>query len=32
MYRYDWPPVSVKPARIIAGLKALGVDLSNWGE
>ena len=32
MYRYDWPPVSVKPARIIAGLKAIGVDLSNWGE
>lgn len=32
MYRYDWPPVSVKPQRIIAGLKALGVDLSNWGE
>ena len=32
MYRYDWPPVAVKPARIIAGLKALGVDLSNWGE
>jgi hypothetical protein len=32
MYRYDWPPVSVKPARIIAGLKALGVDLRNWGE
>lgn len=32
MYRYDWPPVAVKPARIIAGLKALGVDLSTWGE
>jgi hypothetical protein len=32
MYKYDWPPVSVKPARIIAGLKAIGVDLSNWGE
>lgn len=32
MYRYDWPPVSVRPQRIIAGLKALGVDLSNWGE
>jgi len=32
MYRYDWPPVAVKPARILAGLKALGVDLSNWGE
>jgi hypothetical protein len=31
MYRYDWPPVAVKPARILAGLKALGVDLSNWG-
>jgi hypothetical protein len=32
MYRYDWPPVAVRPQRIIAGLKALGVDLSNWGE
>jgi hypothetical protein len=32
MYRYDWPPVAVRPARIIAGLKALGVDLSTWGE
>jgi hypothetical protein len=32
MYRYDWPPVAVKPERIINGLRALGVDLSNWGE
>lgn len=32
MYRYDWPPVAVKPQRIINGLRALGVDLSNWGE
>lgn len=32
MHRYDWPPVAVKPARILAGLKALGVDVGNWGE
>ncbi len=30
MHRYDWPPVAVKPARILAGLKALGVDVGNW--
>jgi hypothetical protein len=31
MWRYDWPPVSVNPERIIAGIKALGVDVTNWG-
>jgi hypothetical protein len=31
MWRYDWPPVPVRPERIIAGIKALGVDVSNWG-
>lgn len=31
MWRYDWPPVSLRPARIIAGVRALGVDVSNWG-
>jgi len=31
MWRYDWPPVSVQPERIIAGIRALGVDVSGWG-
>ncbi len=31
MHRYDWEPVPLIPARVIAGLKALGVDVSNWG-
>ena len=31
MHRYDWPPARVIPERIIAGIKALGVDVSNWG-
>jgi hypothetical protein len=31
MWRYDWPPVSLRPERIIAGVKALGVDVSAWG-
>ena len=31
MHRYDWPPVSMVPARVIAGIKALGVDVGNWG-
>ena len=31
MWRYDWPPARVVPQRIIAGIKALGVDVSNWG-
>lgn len=30
MWRYDWPPVSVHPERILAGIKALGVDVANW--
>ncbi len=30
MHKYDWPPVAVNPQRITAGLKALGLDLSNW--
>jgi len=30
MWRYDWPPVSVRPERIIAGIRALGVDVTNW--
>ncbi len=30
MYRYDWPPARVIPERIIAGIRALGVDVSNW--
>ena len=31
MWRYDWPPARVVPERIIAGIKALGVDVSSWG-
>jgi hypothetical protein len=30
MHRYDWEPVALVPARVIAGIKALGVDVSNW--
>ena len=31
MHRYDWPPARVIPERIIAGVRALGVDVTNWG-
>lgn len=31
MHRYDWEPVSLVPSRVIGGIKALGVDVSNWG-
>jgi len=31
MWRYDWPPARVVPERIIAGIKALGVDVTSWG-
>lgn len=31
MWRYDWPPVQFNPERVIAGIKSLGVDVSNWG-
>jgi hypothetical protein len=31
MHRYDWEPVPLIPARVIAGVKALGVDVSSWG-
>lgn len=31
MHRYDWDPVPLVPARVIAGIKALGVDVSTWG-
>ena len=31
MWRYDWPPARVVLQRIIAGIKVLGVDVSNWG-
>jgi hypothetical protein len=30
MHRYDWDPVPLVPARVLAGIKALGVDVSNW--
>src|SRR5258705_2251127 len=32
MHRYDWDPVALVPTRVIAGIKALGVDVPNWGE
>src|SRR5262249_42241436 len=31
MHRYDWESVSLVPSRVIAGIKALGVDVTNWG-
>jgi hypothetical protein len=31
MHRYDWEPVALVPSRVIAGVKALGVDVANWG-
>jgi len=31
MYRYDWEPAYARPERIINGIKAIGVDVSNWG-
>jgi hypothetical protein len=31
MWHYDWPPVSFDPERVIAGIRALGVDVGNWG-
>lgn len=30
MWNYEWPPVTVRPERIIAGVKSLGVDVTNW--
>jgi len=31
MWKYDYGPGYVQPDRIVAGLRVLGVDLSNWG-
>ena len=31
MWRYDWPPVSFRPERVVNGIRALGVDVANWG-
>jgi hypothetical protein len=31
MWNYDWPPVPLIPERVLNGIRALGVDLSNWG-
>ncbi len=31
MHRYDWEPVPLIPSRVIAGIKAIGVDVTNWG-
>lgn len=30
MWHYAWPPARVVPERIIAGVKALGVDVTSW--
>ena len=30
MHRYYWEPAALIPSRVIAGIKALGVDVSNW--
>ena len=30
MWRYDRRPARVVPERIIAGIKALGVDVGSW--
>jgi hypothetical protein len=30
MWREDWAPVSLVPERVIAGIAALGVDVSSW--
>jgi hypothetical protein len=31
MWRYDWPPVTLRPERVINGIRALGVDVTSWG-
>jgi hypothetical protein len=31
MWNYEWPVVTLVPERVIAGVRALGVDVSNWG-
>jgi len=31
MWHYDWPPTSLRPERVINGIRALGVDVTNWG-
>jgi hypothetical protein len=31
MWKYDWPPVTFRPERVVAGIRALGVDVANWG-
>jgi hypothetical protein len=30
MHDYEWAPVALVPARVIAGIKAIGVDVSSW--
>lgn len=32
MWQYDRPPDTIRPERIIAGIRALGVDVSGWDE
>lgn len=30
MWKYDWPPVPIIPEVIMDGIKAVGVDTTNW--
>jgi len=30
MWDYDWPPATLNPKAVIAGMKQLGVDVSAW--
>ena len=32
MWQYDRAPDYMRPQRIIDGIRALGVDVSGWGE
>jgi hypothetical protein len=32
MWQYDRPPDYLRPQRVIDGIRALGVDVSGWGE
>ncbi|MEE9285305.1 MAG: organomercurial lyase [Dehalococcoidia bacterium] len=31
LWRYDWAPARMLPGPIIEGIRAMGVDVSNWG-
>jgi hypothetical protein len=32
MWQYDRIPDYLRPERVIAGVRALGVDVAGWGE